>query len=68
MKECDTMEKIIISFENGIKKEYKKGIKLFEIIDDIKEFFKLFKEDLKEWIEDNHYVLDDNRICTQVTK
>ena len=30
------MEKIIISFENGIKKEYKKGIKLFEIIDDIK--------------------------------
>ena len=26
------------------------------------------KEDLKEWIEDNHYVLDDNRIRTQVTK
>ena len=37
-------------------------------LDDIKEFFKLFKEDLKEWIEDNHYVLDDNRIRTQVTK
>lgn len=30
------MEKIIISFENGTKKEYKKGIKLYEIIQDIK--------------------------------
>lgn len=30
------MEKIIITFENGKKKEYKKGIKLLEIIDDIK--------------------------------
>ena len=30
------MEKIIISFENKTKKEYKKGIKLYEIIQDIK--------------------------------
>lgn len=30
------MENIIITFENGIKKEYKKGIKLKEIIEDIK--------------------------------
>ena len=30
------MEKIIITFENGKKKEYQKGIKLSEIIDDIK--------------------------------
>lgn len=30
------MENIIITFENGIKKEYKKGIKLREIIEDIK--------------------------------
>ena len=30
------MEKIIITFENGTKKEYKKGIKLYEIIQDIK--------------------------------
>ena len=30
------MENIIITFENGNKKEYKKGIKLKEIIDDIK--------------------------------
>ena len=36
MKVCDTMEKIIITFENGKKKEYQKGIKLSEIIDDIK--------------------------------
>lgn len=27
-------------------------------LDDIKEFFKLFNEDLKEWAEDNHYILD----------
>lgn len=31
-----TMENIIITFESGIKKEYKKGIKLKEIIDDIR--------------------------------
>ncbi len=31
------MEKIIITFENGTKKEYQKGIKLKEIIDDIKQ-------------------------------
>ena len=30
------MEKIIITFENGTKKEYNKGIKLKEIIEDIK--------------------------------
>ena len=30
------MDNIIITFENGIKKEYKKGIKLKEIIEDIK--------------------------------
>ena len=30
------MEKIIITFENGVKKEYKKGIKLCEIIEDVK--------------------------------
>ena len=30
------MENIIITFENGEKKEYKKGIKLKEIIEDIK--------------------------------
>ena len=30
------MEKIIITLENGKKKEYKKGIKLYEIIEDIK--------------------------------
>ena len=30
------MEKIIINFENGTKKEYKKGIKLFEVIEDVK--------------------------------
>ena len=30
------MEKIIITFDNGIKKEYSKGIKLKEIIEDIK--------------------------------
>ncbi|MBR3161146.1 MAG: nucleoside kinase [Bacilli bacterium] len=36
MKVCDTMDKIIITFENGKKKEYKKGIKLFEIIESIK--------------------------------
>ncbi len=36
MKACDTMEKIIITFENGEKKEYKKGVKLLEIIEDIK--------------------------------
>ena len=30
------MEKIIITFENGNKKEYYKGIKLKEIIEDIK--------------------------------
>lgn len=27
-------------------------------LDDLKEFFKLFNEDLKEWAEDNHYTLD----------
>ena len=31
------MDNIIITFENGKKKEYKKGIKLKEIIEDIKE-------------------------------
>ena len=36
MKVCDIMEKIIITFENGKKKEYKKGIKLSEIVEDIK--------------------------------
>lgn len=30
------MENIIITFDNGLKKEYKKGIKLYEIIKDIK--------------------------------
>ena len=30
------MEHIIITFENGEKKEYPKGIKLKEIIEDIK--------------------------------
>ena len=30
------MDNIIITFENGKKKEYKKGIKLKEIIEDIK--------------------------------
>ncbi|MEE3343043.1 MAG: nucleoside kinase [Bacilli bacterium] len=30
------MEKIIITFENGAKKEYQKGVKLSEIIEDIK--------------------------------
>ena len=29
------MEKIIITFENGTKKEYPKGIKLHEIIKDV---------------------------------
>ena len=29
------MEKIIITFENGVKKEYPKGIKLFEVIKDV---------------------------------
>ena len=27
-------------------------------LEDVKEFFRLFKEDLEEWAEDNHYVLD----------
>ena len=36
MKECDTMEKIIITFPNGTKKEYPKGIKLAAIIGDVK--------------------------------
>lgn len=40
MKVCDTMEKIIITFEDGKKKEYQKGIKLREIIEDIKEKYK----------------------------
>ena len=31
------MEKIIITFENGTKKEYPKGIKLSEIIESVKE-------------------------------
>lgn len=30
------MENIIITFKNGDKREYKKGIKLYEIIDDVK--------------------------------
>ena len=34
------MEHIIITFENGVKKEYEKGIKLKEIIDDIKKDYK----------------------------
>lgn len=36
MKERDIMEKIIITFPNGTKKEYPKGIKLSEIIEDVK--------------------------------
>ena len=34
------MDNIIITFENGTKKEYRKGIKLFEIIKDIKDEYK----------------------------
>lgn len=34
------MEKIIITFEDGKKKEYQKGIKLREIIDDVKDNYK----------------------------
>ena len=44
------MENIIITFENGIKKEYKKGIKLKEIIEDIKKdypFYKLYLRRLR---------------------
>ena len=32
----DNMEKIIIKFDNGTKKEYPKGIKLIDIISDVK--------------------------------
>ena len=34
------MENIIITFENGEKREYKKGIKLHEIIKDVRKNYK----------------------------
>ena len=34
------MDKIIITFDNGEKREYPKGVKLSEIIDDIKSEYK----------------------------
>ena len=36
----DTMDNIIITFDNGEKREYKKGIKLKEIIEDIRKNYK----------------------------